>query len=192
MEKKENYTYGVAYKLYAIENGEKTMLEEAPADQPFRFISGLSMALPTFENNIVKLEENDEFDFTLEKEEAYGEHYDERIIDLDKNIFCIEGKFDSNNIYEGAIVPLQNEDGNRFMGQVLTISNDKVKIDLNHPLAGKVLNFVGTIVEKRPTTNAEIQAMINHMSGGCGGGCANCNGNCGGDCDCDGDCCGNA
>ena len=27
MEKKENYTYGVAYKLYAIENGEKTMLE---------------------------------------------------------------------------------------------------------------------------------------------------------------------
>ena len=61
MEKKENYTYGVAYKLYAIENGEKTMLEEAPADQPFRFISGLSMALPTFENNIVKLEENDEF-----------------------------------------------------------------------------------------------------------------------------------
>ena len=117
MEKKENYTYGVAYKLYAIENGEKTMLEEAPADQPFRFISGLSMALPTFENNIVKLEENDEFDFTLEKEEAYGEHYDERIIDLDKNIFCIEGKFDSNNIYEGAIVPLQNEDGNRFMGQ---------------------------------------------------------------------------
>ena len=50
MEKKENYTYGVAYKLYAIENGVKTMLEEAPASQPFRFISGLSMALPSFEN----------------------------------------------------------------------------------------------------------------------------------------------
>ena len=62
MEKKENYTYGVAYKLYAIENGEKTMLEEAPADQPFRFISGLSMALRTFEDNIVKLEENAAFE----------------------------------------------------------------------------------------------------------------------------------
>lgn len=188
MEKKENYTYGVAYKLYTIENGEKTMIEEAPADQPFRFISGLSMTIPSFENNIVPLEVNGEFDFTLEKEDAYGEHYPERVIDLDKNIFCIDGKFDSDHIYEDAIVPLQNEDGNRFMGHVISISDDKVKIDLNHPLAGKTLNFVGTVVEKRETTNGEIQAMINHMSGGCSGGCGNCSGNCGGEGECEGGC----
>lgn len=193
MEKKQNYTYGVAYKLYTIENGEKSMIEEATADQPFRFISGLSMTIPSFEQNITVLEEGDKFDFTLEKQDAYGEHYAERVIDLDKSIFCIDGKFDSEHIQVGAIIPLQNEDGNRFMGQVLEISDSKVKIDLNHPLAGKTLNFVGSVVEKRETTNAEIQAMINHMAGGgCSGGCGSCGGNCGdGGCEggCEGGCC---
>lgn len=183
-----NYTYGVAYKLYTITDGEKTMVEEAPAEQPFRFISGLSMTIPSFEENITKLETGETFDFVLEKENAYGEHYQERVIDLDKSIFCIDGKLDTEHIYVDAVVPLQNADGNRFMGHVLEISDDKVKIDLNHPLAGKTLNFVGSVVEKRETTNAEIQAMINHMNGGGCGGCGGgCNGGCGGDC---GDDCG--
>lgn len=186
-----NYTYGVAYKLYTITDGEKTMVEEAPAEQPFRFISGLSMTIPSFEENITKLETGETFDFVLEKENAYGVHYQERVIDLDKSIFCIDGKLDTEHIYVDAVVPLQNADGNRFMGHVLEISDDKVKIDLNHPLAGKTLNFVGSVVEKRETTNAEIQAMINHMNGGGCGGCGGgCNGGCGGDCggDCSGDC----
>ena len=186
-----NYTYGVAYKLYTITDGEKTMVEEAPAEQPFRFISGLSMTIPSFEENITKLEIGESFDFVLEKEKAYGNHYQERVIDLDKSIFCIDGKLDTEHIYVDAIIPLQNADGNRFMGHVLEIADDKVKIDLNHPLAGKTLNFVGSVVEKRETTNAEIQAMINHMNGGgcsgCGGGCS---GDCGGGCSggCSGDC----
>ena len=193
MEENKNYTYGVAYKLYTITDGEKTMVEEAPAGQPFRFISGLSMTLPRFEENITCLEVGDSFDFVLEKDEAYGEHYQERIVELDKNIFCIDGKLDTEHIYIDAIVPLQNADGNRFMGRVLAISEKKVRIDLNHPLAGKTLNFTGSVVEKRETTNAEIQAMVSHMSGGCSGGCGNCGGecgNCGGECDggCQGDC----
>ena len=110
-------------------------------------------------------------------------------------MFCIDGKFDDEHIYVDAIVPLQNQDGNRFMGHVLEISENTVKMDLNHPLAGKELNFVGSVVESREATNGEIQAMINHMTGGggCGGCGGGCNGGCGGcggdgDCDCEGGC----
>lgn len=193
MEENKYKYIAVAYKLYTKENNESVMEEEAPAENPFRFISGFGTTIPGFEANIAKLNVNDKFDFVLTKEEAYGEYYDERVIDLDKQVFCINGKFDTDNVYVDAFIPLQNEDGNRFMGHVIEISDDKVKIDLNHPLAGKELNFVGTVVESREATNQEIQAMINHLSGeGCGGKCGGgCGGNCGGgNCGegCGGDC----
>lgn len=194
MDKKEYKSIAVDYKLYVIENGEKVLQEETSAGNPFRFLSGFGMTIPGFENAIAPLAIGDKFDFTLSKDDAYGDYYAERVLDLDKEMFCIDGKFDDEHIYVDAIVPLQNQDGNRFMGHVLEISDTKVKIDLNHPLAGKELNFVGSVVESREATNGEIQAMINHMTGGggcggCGGGCnGGCGGNCGGDCDCDGDC----
>lgn len=194
MDKKEYKSIAVDYKLYVIENGQKELQEETSAGNPFRFLSGFGMTIPGFENAIAPLAVGDKFDFTLSKDDAYGDYYAERVLDLDKEMFCIDGKFDDEHIYVDAIVPLQNQDGNRFMGHVLEISDSKVKMDLNHPLAGKELNFVGSVVESREATNGEIQAMINHMTGGggcggCGGGCkGGCGGDCGGDCNCDGDC----
>ena len=190
MDNKEYKCIAVDYKLYVIENGEKSLQEETSAGNPFRFLSGFGMTIPGFENAIAPLAVGDTFDFTLSKDDAYGDYVAERVLDLSKDIFCIDGKFDDEHIYVDAIIPLQNQDGNRFMGHVLEINNDKntVKIDLNHPLAGKTLNFVGAVVESREATNGEIQAMINHMTGG--GGCGGCGG-CGGDggCDCEnGDC----
>lgn len=41
METVENKYITLAYKLYTIENGEKEFTEEAPAEHPFQFISGL-------------------------------------------------------------------------------------------------------------------------------------------------------
>ncbi len=179
-----NKIYSIAYKLYTITDGVRDMEEEAPASDPFIFISGFGTTIPGFESHIADLDKGAEFNFTLSKAEAYGERYDERVIDLDKQIFTIDGKFDDKHIQEGAIIPLQNEDGNRFMGQVVSIGDTTVRIDLNHPLAGCELNFVGSVIDCREATNEEIQQMINSLNGGCGGGCGNCSGgcdNCGGD-----------
>ena len=182
MNPKPNKFIGVAYRLYTIEGGNRKLEEEAPADLPYQFISGFGITLDDFEKAIVDLEAHQPFELHLTPEQAYGAYEEERVIELDKNIFSVDGEFDSRNIFKGAIVPLQNEDGNRFMAQVLDINDSTVKVDLNHPLAGKELLFEGHIVESREATNEEIAAMINQMSGnGCScGGCQG--GGCGGDC----------
>ena len=81
-----NKYYAIAYKLYTIKNGERSLEEEAPADAPFIFISGFGTTIPGFEKNIENYEKNQKFDFTLPKEEAFGERYEERVKELDKKI----------------------------------------------------------------------------------------------------------
>ena len=181
MEKKDYQYISVAYKLYDITDNKNELIEETLDDKPFVFISGFGTTLEEFENNLLGLEPGATFNFILPPSKAYGEHIDTRVVDLDKQIFTINGKFDSTNIYPNAIIPLQNEDGNRFLGRVVNIEHDKVRIDLNHPLAGMSLNFKGNICEARPATNAEIEQLTRTLSGevGCGGHCGGCGGHCG-------------
>ena len=100
MENKKNMYFAVAYKLYTNENGTETMVEEATAEKPFQFLSGFGLALDDFENTIVALndEQKNDFDFTLTKQQAYGEHEAERVLNLDKEMFCIDGKLDTAQV----------------------------------------------------------------------------------------------
>lgn len=183
METKGNKYIAVAYKMYTVDGDKKELLEETGIDHPFQFISGFGIAHPEFENNVINLEKGSSFEFELTKEQAFGEREDKYILDFEREVFSINGHFDHEHIYPGAVVPMQNEDGNRFMAKVLEVGTGTVKVDLNHPFAGYNLCFKGVIVESREATNDEIQGMINRMSGG---GCS-CGGHCSGDCDCNHD-----
>ena len=201
MEETKNKFIVLSYSLYDTtkgDDGNEELLEKTADERPFIFVSGMGATLPSFEEQVVNLEKGAEFDFELTPDQAYGEHFDERVIELDKQIFTINGQFDAQHVQVGAVIPLQNEDGNRFLGLVLAISEDKVKIDLNHPLSGKKLNFCGEVLENREATAEEVAHMAKLLSGegqqGCGSSCENCGGdckdgnceggNCEGGCDC--------
>ena len=169
----------VSYALYDVtngDNGEEMLIERTTDERPFIFISGMGVTLPAFEEK--------------DAEQAYGQHYDERVLELDKQIFTVNGQFDAQHVQVGAIIPLQNEDGNHFNAVVKNISDTKVTCDLNHPLAGLKLNFCGQILESREATAEEIAKMAQMISGeggGCSGGCDNCGGDCK-DGNCEGGC----
>lgn len=181
----------VAYKLY-VSDGEDIkddLVEECSEEHPFAFITKLNCVLPAFEKEIEPLKAGDSFDFVIPCDDAYGKFEDELMFDVPKSTFCINGKFDSEHIFEGNIIPLQGEDGSRFNGVVIEIKADAVTIDLNHPRAGQDLHFVGTVVTNREATSDEVTGMIRMLSGegcgcGCHGGCEDCGGECGDGCDC--------
>ena len=125
-----------------------------------------------FENNLNGLCVGDKFEFTLTPEQAYGEYNDEHLIDLPKNMFEVDGKFDTDIVYEGNIVPMLDTNGNRLNGVVVSIGDDSVKMDFNHPLAGETLHFSGEVLEVRDATAEEIAALTSHS---CGCGCSGCN-----------------
>ena len=180
METKPNKYITVAYKLYTVEDGEKEMIEEATTEKPFQFISGLGTTLDAFEDKITKLQEGDKFEFTLPYDDAYGEYIDEHVLNLPKSMFEIDGRFDASMVKEGNVIPMMDNEGRRLNGTVVEVKPDIVIMDMNHPLAGADLTFVGEVVENRDATPDEIQGMLNMMTGeGCGCGCDSCDSDCG-------------
>ena len=182
----KNKYISVSYKLYTSGSDEKPeLIEETVEGEPFIFVSALGMTLDAFEAQIVPLQVGDKFDFTLNPNDAYGEYEASGKQSLPRKVFEINGKLDSRFIYEGAVVPLASPDGARFNGTIVEIGEESITVDLNHPLAGKSLNFVGEVLESREATNDEVRDALNQITG-CGGGCGGCNG---GDCNsCNSDC----
>lgn len=173
-----NKYISAAYELYA-ENGEgQELVEKAPESRPFCFITGLGIALDAFEAALSPMKEGESFDFILTKDQAYGDYEPERVLEVSKETFNINGHFDDMHVYAGSVVPLTNADGARFNGTVIEVKDETVTLDLNHPLAGKSLRFVGKITESREATKEEIEAQLAMLRGeGCG--CGNCREQCG-------------
>lgn len=175
----------VAYELYAEMDGERELIEKAPVEHPFQFISDMGTTLDAFEAQIKPLAQGEKFDFTLSVDEAYGPYEEERVVEVNKDTFKVNGHFDKERIYPGAVVPLMNADGDRFNGTIAEVKDTVVVVDLNHPLAGKALNFKGEVTTNRDATTDEIQGMLNRLSGEGGCGCGCCGDNCDDDCGCE-------
>ena len=177
-----NKSVAVTYDLNVGEGEERELMEKATAETPLKFIYGTGSMLPAFEKALMGLSVGEAFAFSLSPDEAYGEYNDEHVLDLPKDIFMVEGKFDSEAIQEGNTVPMMDSNGNRMNGSVLEVKEDVVIMDFNHPLAGETLHFSGNVIDIHEATAEEIAALSS--SCGCGdGGCGD--GSCGdGSCGC--------
>lgn len=184
MDNKASKYITVSYQLYSIDGqGEKHLEEQTQQGQPFQFVTGFGFTLDAFEQHIADLTQGCKFDFTLPPAEAFGEYDPEGVHKMKREAFFVEGRFDHENIYPGAIITLTDEDDKRFMARVTDVTDEAVTIDTNHPLAGLTLQFMGLVLENRDATKEEIQDLINQISHECCG-CEDCEGHEGKDCGC--------
>ncbi|KAA6351915.1 FKBP-type peptidyl-prolyl cis-trans isomerase SlyD [termite gut metagenome] len=153
---------------------EGELMEKASKESPLTFMYGMGMMLDAFEKQLTGKQTGDAFSFTLSPEEAYGERNEDAVVELPKNIFEIDGKFDDTTIIEGATLPMMDASGNRLMGSILEIKPETVVMDFNHPLAGETLHFDGEVMDVHTASPEEIAAMTQSYEGGCD--CESCDG----------------
>lgn len=160
------------------------VVDSAPASSPLEFVFGAGYLLPKFEANIKGLGKGDKFKFTLTPAEGYGESVADAIVELPKNVFMIDGAIEDGLLEIGNQVPMSTSDGQHLVGTVKEVGEEMVKMDFNHPMAGKTLDFSGEIVDVREATDADLMGGM--MAGaGCGCGCESCDdedSSCGCDC----------
>jgi FKBP-type peptidyl-prolyl cis-trans isomerase SlyD len=178
MKIEKNRVVSLAYELR--ETGpEGRIIEALEENRPMTFIYGSGRLLPHFEKNLHSLGKNDIFSFVLKPEDAYGERIEDMIINIPLSVFETEGKVDENICRVGNEVPMMGRDGSRINGVINEITDNYVRMDFNHPLAGTQLCFSGKILDVREATVAEIANMNNSCSScgryskdsGCSGPC---------------------
>lgn len=174
----------LGYDLYSIApDGTETLVHQTDKEDPEKIIFGVTRGMiEPLEKAIEGLEVGGKFDVKATADEAFGPYDPEQIVTLEKDLFLVDGKFDSEMIKPGNYVPMMTADGFRINGLVKEVGADSVKLDFNHPLAGKPVRFDGTILAIRDATPEEL-----HPAAGCGCGKGCHGGDCdGGDCSCDG------
>ena len=175
MKVENNNVVSVSYELKLEKGGE--IIDTANETQPLMFMYNTGAMLPKFEENLKELVEGDSFDFMLNSTDGYGEYNEENVSDIPLEVFMQDGKVDDALIAVGNIIPLQDNQGQHFNGQVVSSNETSVKLDFNHPLAGKDLLFTGKVVSIREATAEEVahghvhQHHHQHGDGDCDGTC---------------------
>lgn len=191
----------VTYDMYDITDGKNVLVESVKADQPLQLITGIGMIpVPAIEEKWNSLSSDDDYEIVLTCDMAFGDYDDDAVVDIPIAQLNLDDKFADEFLRPGAWLPLQNENGERVGARVLEVSDSHIKVDCNHPFAGKDLLLRGTMIESRPATDEDVMALTMHHCGGCGGGgchengcgdgCGGGCGHCGDDNGHDGNCCG--
>lgn len=170
MQISDNKYVTVTYDLNVGEGEERELMEQATVQQPLEFIFGTNSMLEAFEDQLRGLSQGDTFSFRLTPEEAYGDYDDTKLLELPKNIFEIDGKIDKEVLFEGNTLPMMDSSGNRLVGSVVSIGEEVVTMDFNHPLAGEIMHFEGTVMGVREASVEEIAALFSGGGCGCGSG----------------------
>lgn len=178
----------LGYDLYEVSPQGEKLVHQTDANDPEKIIFGVTRGMiRPLEVAIDGLEPGGEFDVTVKAEEAFGPRDPEQIVTLEKDVFEVDGKFDAETVKPGAVLPMMTADGYRINGVVTEVTDKEVKMDFNHPLAGKDVRFKGKIITVRDATPEELQPAH-----GCGCGCDHdsCGDGCGDSCGCHDDGCG--
>ena len=177
---------------------EGKLADKATKEQPLDYIHGTHMLIPKFESEIEGKEPGDTFEFTVSPEEGYGTYEPKHCFDIPKDSFEIDGKIREDLLIVGNFIPMLNSSGHVVNGKIVAVKEDAVTMDFNHPMAGKVLNFKGEIVEVRDATEKELREGLHGEylpQEECGCGCGHHHHHHDGECGChhdhheDGGCC---
>ncbi len=159
----------VKYTLFTPSKilGEESQVEKADENHPLVWLYGTGGMIEDFEANLKGKKAGDTFDFHIKSENAYGKQDPTYIVTIPLDAFRgKDGAIDTNMVKVGNTLPMVDNNGNHLQGTVIEVSLTDVKMDFNHPMAGKDLHFIGEVLEVRNATEEELAHGHVHGPGG--------------------------
>jgi peptidylprolyl isomerase len=123
-----------------LEDG--TVFDSSRDRGPLEFSIGDNQVIKGFEEAVIGMAEEESKTFTVAPEEAYGQRREDLVITLQRS------QIPQNiELKEGLHLQMRQQDGTVFNVMVSGVSEEKVTLDANHPLAGRDLTFEIEVVE---------------------------------------------
>lgn len=145
---------------YVLKDESGKEIESSKGNDPIAYLHGYNNTLVGLEKAFEGKEAGDSFSATLQPEEAYGERKEDAIQRVPAKHLQGAKKWKA-----GMTAVVQTEQGQRQV-TVVKVGKFMVTVDINPPLAGKVITFDVDVVDVREATAEEIEHGHAHGVGG--------------------------
>ncbi len=108
----------------------------AEHDEPLEFVLGEKKMIPAFEKAVFGMKAGESKNIVVYPDEGYGPYRQELIVTLKRKDLPPEMEFKVDQFLEW-----QQPDGQTGLAKILEVTDEQVKVDTNHPMAGKKLFF---------------------------------------------------
>ncbi len=144
---------------YSVAETGKEQLESSKESQALTVLVGHGAIIPGLEEAMLGKQAGEQINVTISPEQAYGERREGLTQRIPKKLFK------NAKLTPGMQVVLPTEAGQRAM-TILKVGMSVVDVDLNHPMAGKSLDFAVDVLEVRVASEEEIAHGHAHGEGG--------------------------
>ena len=103
---------------------------------PVSFVMGDGSLLPGFEACLLGMKSGDEGIFTITSEQGFGEPQEANYQDIPRHTFSKDSELEIGMVFSFA-----DAAGGELPGVVDSFDEDTVRVNFNHPLAGRTLRF---------------------------------------------------
>jgi FKBP-type peptidyl-prolyl cis-trans isomerase 2 len=124
-----------------------SVFDSSEGKDPLEFIIGEGNLIPAFEEAVAGLTRGERTTTRVPAANAYGERNEEMVFEVEKSFLP-----DNIDPQVGQSLKLKKDDGSAVPVSITAVTDGKVTIDANHPLAGMDLTFEIELmaIAKRP------------------------------------------
>jgi FKBP-type peptidyl-prolyl cis-trans isomerase 2 len=121
---------------YTGKLADGTVFDTSVGSEPLEFTLGQGKVVPGFEEAVIGMQVGESKEVTIPVDEAYGPRNDDLIFEVEKDE--LPADIDPEI---GMQLQMNQGSGSIAIVTIIEVSETKVKIDANHPLAGQDLAF---------------------------------------------------
>ncbi len=145
---RDNAVVTLAYTLEV----DGQVVEETGEGDYIQFLQGHGQIIPGLESQLYDMSRGESKQVVVSPGGGYGE------IDKDAVGKVPRDEFPSEiPLKKGVELQMRDKEGDVFDAIIEEVQDDTVRLDFNHPLAGKELHFTVTVVDLRPASEEEIE-----------------------------------
>jgi FKBP-type peptidyl-prolyl cis-trans isomerase 2 len=112
--------------------------------KPFEVHTGAHEVIAAFEEALIGMEKGDEKKLTVAPDKGFGERREDLVQTIPRDRMNVGA-----DPRPGMQLMIGLEGMPQFPAQIVAVTDESVTLDLNHPLAGKIVNFSIKVVEIR-------------------------------------------
>jgi FKBP-type peptidyl-prolyl cis-trans isomerase SlyD len=127
------------------------VVDASEENEPLEYLQGYQNIIPGLESQLVGMKVGESKEVLVAPRDGYGEVDPEAFVEVPKSEFP-----KGFELKPGVDLQLQDQDGELVNAVIVAVIGNKVKLDLNHPLAGKELLFRVTVSDLREASEEEL------------------------------------